>query len=64
MLREDAAYAAKAARISALAKDVTELMSALGLAPPVRETGLVGRLPFGLLDAARPGDPAASRSSC
>jgi glycolate oxidase iron-sulfur subunit len=40
MLREDAAYAGKAARISALAKDVTELMSALGLAQPVRETGL------------------------
>ncbi len=40
MLREDQAYAGKAARISALAKDVTELMSALGLAPPVRATGL------------------------
>jgi glycolate oxidase iron-sulfur subunit len=40
MLREDAAYADKAARISALAKDVTELMSELGLARPVRATGL------------------------
>jgi glycolate oxidase iron-sulfur subunit len=40
MLREDPAYAEKAARISALAKDVTELMSALGLAEAVRETEL------------------------
>jgi glycolate dehydrogenase iron-sulfur subunit len=35
MLREDAAYADKAARISALTKDVTELMTELGLKPPV-----------------------------
>ena len=41
MLREDPAYAAKAARISALAKDITELMSELGLQPPVREVDLV-----------------------
>jgi glycolate oxidase iron-sulfur subunit len=35
MLREDAAYAKKAARISALTKDITELMTELGLQPPV-----------------------------
>jgi glycolate dehydrogenase iron-sulfur subunit len=40
MLREDPAYADKAARISAIAKDITELMCELGLARPVRETGL------------------------
>jgi glycolate oxidase iron-sulfur subunit len=34
MLREDAAYAKKAARISALTKDITELMTELGLQPP------------------------------
>ena len=33
MLREDKAYAAKAARISALAKDLSEIMSEIGLAP-------------------------------
>jgi len=39
MLREDAVYAEPARRISALARDITELMSELGLAPPVRATG-------------------------
>jgi glycolate oxidase iron-sulfur subunit len=34
MLREDPAYAAKAARVSALAKDVTEYLVGLGLPPP------------------------------
>jgi glycolate oxidase iron-sulfur subunit len=33
MLREDAAYAAKAARVSALAQDVSEIMLELGLEP-------------------------------
>jgi glycolate oxidase iron-sulfur subunit len=33
MLREDKAYAEKAARIAALAKDVTELIETLGLSP-------------------------------
>jgi glycolate oxidase iron-sulfur subunit len=40
LLREDPAYAAPAARIAALAKDVTELMADLGLAAPVRASGL------------------------
>ena len=40
MLREDPVYAAKAARISALARDVSEVMTELGLAPPVVTTGL------------------------
>jgi glycolate oxidase iron-sulfur subunit len=40
MLREDPAYAAKAAKISALTRDVTEIMAELGLQPPVRESGL------------------------
>jgi glycolate oxidase iron-sulfur subunit len=38
MLRADPAWAEKAARISGLAKDVTEVMGKLGLMPPVRET--------------------------
>jgi glycolate oxidase iron-sulfur subunit len=41
MLREDPAYAAKAARISAITKDIAELMSEIGLKPPVREVDLV-----------------------
>ena len=40
MLREDAAYAARAARIAALARDPVEIIQALGLLPPVRETRL------------------------
>jgi glycolate oxidase iron-sulfur subunit len=39
MLREDEAYAAKAARVSALALDITEYLARLELDAPVRETG-------------------------
>jgi glycolate oxidase iron-sulfur subunit len=39
MLREDPLYAAPAARIAALAKDVCEFLAPLGLAAPVRATG-------------------------
>jgi glycolate oxidase iron-sulfur subunit len=44
MLREDRAYAAPAARVSALAKDVAEIMSELGLAPRVGSAG--GRVAY------------------
>ena len=37
MLREDPAYAVKAARIAALAGDVTEIVETLGLRPPLPE---------------------------
>jgi glycolate oxidase iron-sulfur subunit len=40
MLRTDPAYAAKAARVSALARDVSELMAELGLKPPTASPGL------------------------
>jgi glycolate oxidase iron-sulfur subunit len=40
MLRGDAAYAEKAARVSALAKDITELLVDVGLPPRRIETGL------------------------
>ena len=40
MLRLDPAYAEKAARISALAKDVTEYLETLDLPAPAAETGL------------------------
>jgi glycolate oxidase iron-sulfur subunit len=40
MLRGEPAWADKAARISALAKDVSEVMAELGLKPPARATGL------------------------
>ena len=41
MFREDPAYAEKAARVSAIAKDVTEYMATLGLMPPVVDADLV-----------------------
>jgi glycolate oxidase iron-sulfur subunit len=41
MLREDAAYAAKAERVSALTKDVTEAVASLGLPPATTDTDLV-----------------------
>jgi glycolate oxidase iron-sulfur subunit len=39
MLRKDAAYAAKAAKVSALAKDVSEFLAALGLHAPQQTLG-------------------------
>ncbi|MEQ8251015.1 MAG: glycolate oxidase subunit GlcF [Oceanibaculum nanhaiense] len=41
MFREDADWADKAARVSALTKDVTELMEELGLVAPSVETGQI-----------------------
>jgi len=39
MLREDPAYAEKAMRVAGLARDVTEIMTELGLQPPVNPGG-------------------------
>ena len=41
MLREDPAYAAKAARIAALTKDITEFLTVLGLPPASADADLV-----------------------
>ncbi|OBQ91016.1 glycolate oxidase subunit GlcF [Mesorhizobium sp. AA23] len=41
MLRLDPAYAEKAARVSALAKDITEYLAALDLPEPVRKPGTI-----------------------
>jgi glycolate oxidase iron-sulfur subunit len=41
MFREDPTYAEKAARVSAIAKDITEYVTSLTLMEPVRETDLV-----------------------
>jgi glycolate oxidase iron-sulfur subunit len=41
MFREDRNWAAPAARISAMTRDVSELLAELGLAPPTRRSGLV-----------------------
>ncbi|TGS09549.1 glycolate oxidase subunit GlcF [Mesorhizobium sp. M2E.F.Ca.ET.209.01.1.1] len=41
MLRLDPAYADKAARVSALAKDVTEYLATLDLPEPVRKPGMI-----------------------
>jgi len=43
MLREDAAYAEKAARIASLARDVTEVIEALGLSPPMSTASTIKR---------------------
>src|SRR5262245_38978378 len=40
MFREDPAWAARAARVSSLARDITEFMSEIGLQPPTAATGL------------------------
>jgi glycolate oxidase iron-sulfur subunit len=40
MLRGDPAYAAKAARVAALARDISEYLATLGLAAPARKSGL------------------------
>jgi glycolate oxidase iron-sulfur subunit len=58
MLRQDGAYAEKAARIAALARDVAETVETLGLGSPLAFCHWRHRparcLSFGLLDAARP----------
>ena len=41
LLRNEPAYAAKAARVSELAKDVTEFLGTLDLPGPARPTGLI-----------------------
>jgi glycolate oxidase iron-sulfur subunit len=41
MFRDEPAYAEKAARVSAMAKDIVEYALSVGLAAPVRETDLV-----------------------
>ena len=41
MFRADPAWAEKAARISALARDISEIMTEIGLMPPERESGLI-----------------------
>ncbi|MGH6620861.1 MAG: glycolate oxidase subunit GlcF [Alphaproteobacteria bacterium] len=40
MFREDAALRGNAARVSAIARDITEYLSDIGVAPPVRKAGL------------------------
>ena len=64
MLRLDPAYAEKAARVSALAKDITEYLATLDLPEPSAKPRPDGRLSFGLLHAARPEDQHVSRRSC
>jgi len=43
MLREDAAYAEKAARTASLARDVTEVIEMLGLSSPLQAAGTIKR---------------------
>ncbi|MBN9001470.1 MAG: glycolate oxidase iron-sulfur subunit, partial [Rhizobiales bacterium] len=41
LLREDRQYAEQAARVSKLAKDITEYVATLGLSPPERRSDLI-----------------------
>ena len=54
MLRLDPAYAAKAAKVSALTKDITEYLADAGPARAGEQNRPRSRLPFRLLHAARP----------
>ena len=56
LLRDDPAYAAKAARVSALAKDVTEFLGPLDLPEPAKPCGLTVAYHSACLDAAWPKD--------
>ena len=64
MLRFDPDYAEKAARISALARDITEFLAELGAAAAGGPRPAGGRLSLRLLDAAWPEDHPRSRGSC
>ena len=66
MLRNDPAYAEKAARIAALARDVTEVVADARACrrPGRRSPRPAGRLSFGLLAAARPEDPPRAEGAC
>ena len=63
MLRLDPAYAEKAARVSALAKDITEYLATLDLPRAEREARPDRRLSLRLLDAARPEDHAPAEGA-
>ena len=63
MLRDDPAYAEKAARVSALAKDITEYLARSSCRARRRATGARRRLSFRLLAAAWPEDHASSRKN-
>jgi hypothetical protein len=56
MLREDPAYADKAARVSELAKDITEYLAGIEMPAPVNGAEPGRGLPLRLLDAAWPED--------
>ena len=62
MLRDDPAYAAKAARVAALAKDVSEYLAGLDLAFAEAD-GARRRLSRRLLAAARPEDPRSAQGA-
>ena len=64
MFREDPAYAEKAARVSAIAKDITEYVTSLDAHGAGARDGSRGGLSLRLLHAARAGRSAPSRRRC
>jgi hypothetical protein len=63
LLRNEPAYAAKAARVSALAKDVTEFLGQLDQPEPINPQGTTVGLPLRLLDAAWPTDRRLAKAA-
>ena len=63
MFRDDPAYAEKARRVSALAKDITEYLASARADRAGARNGSRRRLSFGLLDAARPADPRGAEEA-
>ena len=64
MLRLDPDYAEKAARVSALAKDVTEFLAEIDLPEPANCDRPDRGLPLRLLDAARSANHASAEGRC
>ncbi len=64
MLRDDPAYAEKAARVSALAQDISEYLATLKLGAPAQPQRPQGCLPGRLLDPARPENHKTAQGRC
>ena len=64
MLREDRDFAGPAAKVSALAKDITEYVGGIELQPAQQHGDIVDRLSLGLFAAARTENHASLRKNC
>src|SRR3546814_19183312 len=62
MFRADSDWAGKAARVSALARDVAEFMSEIGLGVPIEKPGLA--VAYHAACSLQPGQQQIGRASC